>query len=79
MQQWHGTREMSSGKFGPRGIVDCRRNWPQPAGGWSTVQEWHGAGDTIARDMTRRVWYKKPRKDGHLGRDVGRARNATMA
>jgi hypothetical protein len=39
----------------------------------------HGAGDMVARGMTKSVWYKKPRKDGHSGRDVGRARNATVA
>jgi hypothetical protein len=33
----------------------------------------------IARDTTRTMWYKKPRKDGRSGRDVGRAWNATMA
>jgi hypothetical protein len=32
MQQWYGARETSSGKFGPREIVDCGSNWPQPAG-----------------------------------------------
>jgi hypothetical protein len=37
------------------------------------------AGDTIARDTTRTVWYKKPGMDGRSGRDVGRARNAEMA
>jgi hypothetical protein len=43
-----------------------------------TGQKWHGTWDTIARDMTRTVWYKKRGKDGRLGRDVGRAQNATM-
>jgi hypothetical protein len=32
VQEWHGTRETSSGKFGPREIVDSGRNWPQLAG-----------------------------------------------
>jgi hypothetical protein len=32
MKQYHGAREISSGKFGPREIMDRGRNWPQPAG-----------------------------------------------
>jgi hypothetical protein len=36
--------------------------------------KWHGA-----RDSTRTMWYKNPGKDGHSGRDVRIARNATMA
>jgi hypothetical protein len=31
VQQCHGTRETSSGKLGPREIIDHRRNWPQLA------------------------------------------------
>jgi hypothetical protein len=33
VQQWHGVRETSSGKFGSRETVDHGRNWPQLAGG----------------------------------------------
>jgi hypothetical protein len=32
MQQWHGARETSSGKYGPRETVDCERNWTQLTG-----------------------------------------------
>jgi hypothetical protein len=31
VQQWHGARETSSGKFRPREIVNHRRNWLQLA------------------------------------------------
>jgi hypothetical protein len=79
VQQWHGSREASSEKFGPREIVDLGNNWPQPAGGRLTVQLWHGTGDTIARDTNRAMWYRKPKMDGRSGRDVGMVRNATMA
>jgi hypothetical protein len=30
VQQWHGARETSSGKFGPGEIGDPEVNWPEP-------------------------------------------------
>jgi hypothetical protein len=30
VQEWHGVRETSSGKFGPREVVDHARNWQPP-------------------------------------------------
>jgi hypothetical protein len=68
VQQWYGARETSSGKFGPRKIVDCGRNLPQAAGGLPTIQKWHGAGDTMARASTRRVCYKKKEDEQRAGR-----------
>jgi hypothetical protein len=43
------------------------------------MQKWHGTGDTITRDMTRTIWWKKSGKDEHSGRDAGRDLNAKMA
>jgi hypothetical protein len=43
------------------------------------MQEWHGARDTGVRDKRRAVCYKKPGKDGLLGRDVRRNWKAAMA
>jgi hypothetical protein len=93
VQQWHGARETSSGKFGPREIVDGRRNWPQPAGGSSRVQKWHDAGDTVFWDAVMRGrrsnrydgrirpgidLQEEPGKDGRAGGDNWCARKAPM-
>jgi hypothetical protein len=54
MQQWHGTRETSSGKFGLRVIMDGSRNCPQPAGRQLTVQKRHSARDAGFRDAVKK-------------------------
>lgn len=41
--------------YGLMEIVDCGRNWPQLAGRWPTVQEWHGA-----RDKTKMMSHQEP-------------------
>jgi hypothetical protein len=43
------------------------------------VKKWHGAGDTIARDTTRTMWYMKPGKDECSVIDAGRAQNEKIA
>jgi hypothetical protein len=43
------------------------------------VQEWHGIRDTVIRDMERKMLQKEPRMDKRARRDIGRARNATVA
>lgn len=45
MQQWHGTKEMSTGKFRPSEIVDQGWNWLQQARRWPAVQRWDSARD----------------------------------
>jgi hypothetical protein len=63
MQQWHGARKMSSGKFRPREFADCGRNWPPPEWRWPAVQEWHGPRDTGVRNETGTMWNEDPQKD----------------
>jgi hypothetical protein len=43
------------------------------------MQKWHGARDTVIRNMAGAVLHQEPRMDERMRRDVGRAQNEKMA
>jgi hypothetical protein len=60
---------------------NCGRRKKLTAAGMRMARsaKWHGAGNTMARDMTRSMWDKKPRNNERTGRDCGNIWNATRA
>jgi hypothetical protein len=64
VQEWHGERGTSTGKFRARKIVDPGVNWPLPEWWWPAVQKWHDTGKTGFRDKENMTLHWEPGKDG---------------